>query len=75
MKGVPDIIVIMPPRGTFVGVEVKGPTGRQSDAQKAFEASCVDSGGVYVLVHSLEELIDDFDELDTLLSQQHGADD
>jgi hypothetical protein len=36
LKGVPDIILIKPPHGQFVGLEVKRQGGRLSPEQKEF---------------------------------------
>ena len=54
--GSPDIIGILPD-GRFLGVECKSPTGRQSMKQKAFEQRVAASGGVYILAHSVDEMI------------------
>jgi hypothetical protein len=56
LKGVPDIIVIKPPSGQFVALEVKRPEGRLSVEQKEFEAACQARGGQYHVVHSIEEV-------------------
>ena len=44
-------------RGRFVGIEVKTPTGRQSDQQKKFEAAIKRAGGVYVLARSVSDAV------------------
>lgn len=54
MNGVPDIILIR--EGTFVGLEVKRPKGRQSKNQKAFEKACTEAGGEYYLVTSIDDV-------------------
>jgi hypothetical protein len=56
LKGVPDIILIKPPHGQFVGLEVKRPEGRLSPEQKAFEAACQAQGGQYHVVRSIAEV-------------------
>lgn len=54
-EGLPDIIVIWPPEGHFVGLEVKKPDGRQSPSQKTMQKLVEKAGGVYKIVRSLEE--------------------
>jgi hypothetical protein len=56
LKGVPDITVIKPPYGLFVGLEEKRPEGRLSPEQKEFEAACPARGAQYHIVHSTEEV-------------------
>ena len=53
--GVPDITVCGE-GGQFIGVEVKGPKGRQSALQKQAEAEIVAAGGVYRVIRNLGEL-------------------
>ena len=43
-------------RGGWGWVEVKTPTGEQSDSQKAFEKECLETGGKYSVVHNGDEL-------------------
>lgn len=43
--------------GRVIMMEVKTKNGRQSPAQKEFEKQWTDHKGEYLLVHSLEELI------------------
>lgn len=56
--GIPDIISCVD--GRFVGVEVKRPGAKneQSPQQKIHEHNIVKSGGVYLLVDSVEEVVD-----------------
>lgn len=54
MPGFPDIIVIKD--GFFVGLEVKGPGGRQSPEQKEFERACKAAGGEYYVVRSIDDV-------------------
>ena len=61
IKGSPDIIGITP-KGRFIGVEVKSPTGKQSEDQKAFERQINDRHGVYILCVTLEEMIEKLKE-------------
>ena len=52
--GSPDIIAIV--RGYFLGIEVKGPKGKQRESQAAFEQNVKYSGGYYVLAYSVEDV-------------------
>ena len=42
-------------RGRFVAVEVKTPTGRQSDEQRTFQQLVERKGGIYVVLRSVED--------------------
>ena len=53
--GMPDIVGVLP-NGLFLGIEVKTATGRQSDAQKAFQSAVEDNGGVYILARSVDDV-------------------
>ena len=53
--GIPDIIAIKDNRVLFL--EIKKPTGKQSQYQKDFENNITRQGGEYVLVRCLEDLI------------------
>jgi|ERR1035437_265651 hypothetical protein len=55
--GWPDLTCLFP-GGYFVGIECKAPRGKQDAAQKTYQAAIEDRGGIYILAHSLEELID-----------------
>lgn len=59
-KGLPDIIAILPPHGTFVAIEVKKPGGKMSKEQIAFHEELVKNGGVSICVTSLDELMRDW---------------
>jgi len=54
-NGAPDIVVVVPPSGRFLGLEVKSHKGRLRPAQKAFRDDLVRSGGLYVVVRSVWE--------------------
>jgi hypothetical protein len=54
--GSPDIVAVI--KGRFVWIEVKTPTGRQSDHQKAFQENLSKAGGIYFLVRSLDEAVE-----------------
>jgi len=57
-SGIPDIVSCI--NGKFVGIEVKRPGAKneQSEAQKIHERNIKKSNGVYLLVDSLDEVID-----------------
>lgn len=57
-RGIPDIIACV--NGYFVGIEVKRPGAKneQSEYQKIHERNIKKSNGIYLLVDSLEEVID-----------------
>lgn len=52
LPGQADLIGMRARDGRFLGVEVKSPTGRQSDRQKRFESMVHRMGGVYVVARS-----------------------
>ena len=52
--GAPDIVAVVD--GRYVGIEVKGPKGRQREEQKQFQQDLERAGGVYVLARGLEEV-------------------
>lgn len=52
--GSPDIFVIN--RGRILGIEVKGPRGKQSPQQKEFANGFAHAGGIYILARSLEDV-------------------
>ena len=54
--GSPDIVCCI--NRQFVGIEVKGEKGKQSEVQKVFENSLIDSGGKYILAYNLEDVIE-----------------
>jgi len=53
-KGMPDIMACI--NGRMVGIEVKSPTGKQSEDQKKFEDEMTAAKGTYCLVRSLDQL-------------------
>ena len=53
-KGIPDRIAIKDNRVLFI--EVKKPTGKQSENQKLFQDNVENQGGEYILVKCLEDL-------------------
>jgi len=57
MKGVPDYTAISPD-GLVVQIEVKADKGKQTPEQIEFQRRWIECNGVYVLVHSLSELME-----------------
>ena len=57
VKGIPDIVCCF--RGKFLGIEVKKPGHKsgQTDEQKIHENNIRKSGGVYLLVDDVQEVI------------------
>lgn len=53
-RGTPDIIVCY--QGRFVGLEIKGPKGRQSEFQKEAEAAIRKAGGEYYVIRDTDHL-------------------
>ncbi|MDD5353297.1 MAG: hypothetical protein PHS93_09075 [Candidatus Omnitrophica bacterium] len=49
--------------GIVIMCEIKTPDGRQSQNQKEFQQEWEEYGGIYFLVHSLDEAIDFFKEV------------
>ncbi len=54
--GSPDIVCVI--GGQYIGIEVKGPEGKQSEHQKEFQENLKKAGGRYILARSLEDVID-----------------
>lgn len=55
LPGQADLTGILP-GGLRLEIEVKGPDGRQSRAQRSFQAMIERFGGVYVLARSVEDV-------------------
>ena len=53
-RGLSDLTAIKD--GRTIYVEIKTPTGRQSDWQREFQKSIEQHGGIYVLVRSVEDI-------------------
>ncbi len=64
LRGVADILLVLPPHGRMLAIEAKAADGRQSKEQKAFQASVEASGGIYWIVRSDRELERLLDELE-----------
>jgi hypothetical protein len=61
INGVADIIGVTP-RGRFLAVECKSERGRQSTPQRQFQKAIERHNGLYIIVHSIDELIQVMDE-------------
>lgn len=66
-KGCPDIILLI--EGMYLGIEVKTSIGIQSEAQKQASDEIAKAGGYYLLVRSLQEMIDDIEEIVSLTKE------
>lgn len=53
-NGMSDILVVHV--GVPYFIEVKTPTGKQSDEQKQFQADVEKAGGIYAVVRSIEDV-------------------
>ncbi len=58
IKGLPDIVVIVPPNGHLLGLEVKSQNGALRPSQIALRARLEAAGGTYVVVRSVREAAD-----------------
>lgn len=56
--GLPDIVVIVPPNGRVLGLEVKSANGQLRAKQKEFAHNLVNVGGAYFVVRSLGQACD-----------------
>lgn len=54
LTGFPDIFILKD--GTFIGLEVKRPGGKQSEAQILFEQNCSKNGVRYYVVTCVEDV-------------------
>jgi hypothetical protein len=61
--GLPDIILVVPPNGSMVGLEVKSATGRIRPAQKEFADKLTKNGGSYYIVRSLVDAMNALKEV------------
>ena len=53
--GLPDIVVVVPPGGRLLGLEVKSAHGSLRPKQKEFQSKLNDVGGAYFVVRSLKQ--------------------
>jgi len=56
-KGVADVTVIVPPNGTYVGIECKSSSGDMSQDQKYFRDDVMKTGAAYYLIRSQDEAL------------------
>lgn len=56
--GIPDIIVVIPKAGRFVGLEVKSANGEQRPVQVEFAAKLTEAGADYYVVRTLQQAKD-----------------
>ena len=57
-EGLPDIIVVIPPGGRILGLEVKSAKGSLRPGQKEFRDRLLERGGLYRVVRSIEQAMD-----------------
>ena len=57
VAGVADLCLAVPRGGGVLFIELKTPTGRQSERQKAWQAAVEKAGNTYVIVRSVDEFI------------------
>lgn len=55
--GAPDLVFILPPIGTYAGLELKTKAGRQSAAQREFQYEAAKAGALYAVAHGVDEAI------------------
>jgi len=56
--GAPDLCIIF--GGHFYAIEMKTPTGRQSDAQKAAQQEIIRAGGTYIIIRDIDQALSFF---------------
>lgn len=61
--GLPDWTGCVAPYGQFVGIEFKTDKGKQSEHQKLAQARIEAVGGKYIIVRSINELVQKLDEI------------
>lgn len=57
-EGLPDIVVIVPPNGKVVGLEVKSAKGRLRPSQVSFKERLTSVGGSFLVVRSLTQAME-----------------
>ena len=55
--GQPDIVGILHPTGTYLGIEIKSGKDRLSEGQVAFHKQARDAGGVVLVVRDFDDFI------------------
>ena len=63
-RGIPDFLCCVPPRGLFLGVEVKTSTGVISPIQRATHRLIASKGGAFAVVRSVAEAKELVERLD-----------
>lgn len=53
--GISDVVVVVPPSGRFLGLEIKSAHGKVRPVQAEFETKVLAAGGEYRVVRSLED--------------------
>lgn len=66
--GSPDIVIVRD--GRYIGVEVKGTKGVQSENQQDFERRLTKAGGRYILCRSLDDFQQQFTQIQKVEHQQ-----
>lgn len=56
--GIPDVVVVVPPTGRLLGLEVKSSKGKQRPDQVAFQARMEAIGATYKVVKTLQQAMD-----------------
>lgn len=51
-----DFIIVCVINGQYVGIEVKGPKGRQSENQQGFQRQLEAAEGKYILAYSIDDV-------------------
>lgn len=59
LSGIPDIVVILPPNGRYVGIECKSSSGQLNPNQKVFKEQLEAMGGTYIVARTLEDVINE----------------
>lgn len=57
LKGMPDIMCLLPPHGTLVGLEVKTEDGKPSTEQLEWGRNLESNGGKFFIVRSVEDVL------------------
>ena len=55
-RGMSDLLIVV--EGLAIFAEIKRPTGKQSDNQRLFQAEAERAGARYVIIRSLDDLIE-----------------
>lgn len=70
MRGVSDILCIIPPFGKLLCIEVKNSVnGVQSEFQKEFEKKVIQNGAIYLCVSSVDEVIEWYETYTNIATQ------